>query len=537
LQHDLFFECLNSVIAALLTAVVGFYPYFARRNNVTKLFALSNLYLCLWNLADLFILTPFSHSVKLFLYRLSYVSGTLVVWYFFNFILNFAECPRDRYIKAWTVLKYSSILIGILCFTPWIMANIRESNYPFEVPGVLFPAFMVYLIGGLSYPMIRLFQAYRISLGRRREQLMYMMVALFFGLIEGPLYFFDVYTYKMASFFYYSQVIYSLIVAYAILAHQLMDISFIIRKTVIYSMVTGVMTAIIVFFAALIASISHTYWINHALIASALAACLISIVFHPVQLAVQRFVDRHLFRDWADKPVAREIASGFSHELKSPLAGLSMQAQLAMAHVEDLEVGHPRMKVELSKLKDELRYILNQAMDAARRIEAVRGVAEPDRGKLQPIDIPDLINSSLVHLNSVIEHSDVTIQRSLPADLRPVQGDAKQLEIVLLNLLKNAIQAMDGSGNATLTLSGHELDGAVILSIRDTGPGIALKDIPHIFEPYYTTKGHKGTGMGLYLAQQIIKAHGGSIEVASEPGRGTEFKLRLPKYDAAKDAA
>src|SRR4029077_13179579 len=137
----------------------------------------------------------------------------------------------------------------------------------------------------------------------------------------------------------------------------------------------------------------------------------------------------------------------------------------------------------------------------------------------------------------------------LPEHLAPVYGDAKQLEIVFINLIKNSLQAMDTKqsnvrglmskvddlGQRTLdlgprlTLAAFERDGSVLISIKDTGPGIAGKDLGRIFEPYFTTKGQKGTGMGLYLSQQIVKAHSGSIEVKSEEGKGTEFIVRLPK--------
>jgi len=317
-----------------------------------------------------------------------------------------------------------------------------------------------------------------------------------------------------------------------------MDISVIIRKTVIYSLVTGVVALLMVFVTMLSAHFTEGI-LGRRTIALALTACLITAVLHPLQLKIQAFVDRHLFRDWSDRPIVREVASGFSHELKSPLAGLSMQAQLTMSELEGFEKEHPSMQKQLSKIKDGLHYILNQAMDAARRIEAVRGVAEPIASQIGPVDVASVIDSGLATFKSRLGQTDVSVRRDLPPDLPPVRSNEKQLEIVFINLIKNALDAMEGDSKTrhALVVSGQVQNGSVLISVKDTGPGIAGKDLGRIFEPYYSTKGRKGTGMGLYLTHQIIKAHGGSIEVKSEEGKGTEFIVQLPKYNAGERAA
>src|SRR5262249_43710010 len=121
----------------------------------------------------------------------------------------------------------------------------------------------------------------------------------------------------------------------------------------------------------------------------------------------------------------------------------------------------------------------------------------------------------------------------------PVRGYSKQLEIVFINLMKNALQAMHTFKRDVhvLTLGSQEQNGSVGISVKDTGPGIATKDLPYIFDAHFTTKGHKGTGMGLYLTNQIVKTHGGTLEVLSEVGQGTEFIVKLPRWAEQKGAA
>jgi len=158
--------------------------------------------------------------------------------------------------------------------------------------------------------------------------------------------------------------------------------------------------------------------------------------------------------------------------------------------------------------------------------------------------VPAVLAGALSALDHLLSQSAVKVHRDIPERLPAIQGYAKQLEIVFINLIKNAVEAMDkaetgnrGNGeSALLVLSGSEQDGSVLISVKDTGEGIAAKDLGRIFELNFTTKGRRGTGMGLYLTQQIVKSHGGTIEVKSEIGKGTEFVVRLPKY-AKSEAA
>jgi len=137
-------------------------------------------------------------------------------------------------------------------------------------------------------------------------------------------------------------------------------------------------------------------------------------------------------------------------------------------------------------------------------------------------------------LDHVLRKTGARVRTEFPAVMSPIQGDAKQLEIVFVNLIKNAAEAMALHSTAGLArelwLRGHEDANYVVASIKDSGPGIKRTDIGHLFEAYFTTKGSTGTGMGLFLSRQVIKAHGGSIDVKTEEGKGTEFIIRLPKY-------
>jgi signal transduction histidine kinase len=121
---------------------------------------------------------------------------------------------------------------------------------------------------------------------------------------------------------------------------------------------------------------------------------------------------------------------------------------------------------------------------------------------------------------------------NVPVALPAVQGNAKQLEVVLVNLVKNAIEAM---AEKTYHASTRELrirvrqdPSDIVLELEDTGPGIKAEDQSRLFEPYFSTKGAGGTGLGLYLARRIMNTHGGAIAVQSSLSGGAKFIVSLP---------
>jgi len=110
-------------------------------------------------------------------------------------------------------------------------------------------------------------------------------------------------------------------------------------------------------------------------------------------------------------------------------------------------------------------------------------------------------------------------------DLPDVEHDSSQIHQVLLNLLLNSLQAIDGPGRITIAIEARNFQAAI--HVRDSGRGIAPEHLPNIFRPFYTTKGN-GTGLGLSLARRIVEEHQGAVEVTSTVGKGTQFTVLLP---------
>jgi len=229
-----------------------------------------------------------------------------------------------------------------------------------------------------------------------------------------------------------------------------------------------------------------------------------------------------------------EIAGGFAHEIKTPLANISLPAELSIMDLIDVEKGKRRAEDVLPELKLRLKDIMTQAFKASEKIEAIRQFSKPGQVRLIPVELIKIFNNSLGLLDHLLKKHRVRIVTHFPAAMSPIRGDAKQLEIVFVNLIKNAVEAMGNNVShglaRELVLSGREESDWIIASVKDSGPGIKRADFGHLFEAYFTTKGSEGTGMGLFLSHQVIKAHGGAIDCKSEEGQGTEFIIRLPKF-------
>jgi two-component system, sporulation sensor kinase E len=165
-----------------------------------------------------------------------------------------------------------------------------------------------------------------------------------------------------------------------------------------------------------------------------------------------------------------------------------------------------------------LDYILTQFLGAIR----------PAPLQMKLASLNEVAEKTLELLQPEIENRGVTVKTKLARHLTATPVDTTQLQQVLVNLVKNAVQAMTTGG--TLTLQTGENNDDVWISVADTGGGIPQEQINRIFEPFYTTK-KKGSGLGLMIVQRIVRAHNGRIELDSNFGHGTTFRVWLPLHE------
>jgi signal transduction histidine kinase len=159
-------------------------------------------------------------------------------------------------------------------------------------------------------------------------------------------------------------------------------------------------------------------------------------------------------------------------------------------------------------------------------VEEFLALARPPVLKPEPIRVADLLAETAALVEPEARRTGVRLERLVPDDLPPLTADRDRLTQVLLNLTRNALEAMPDGGR--LRLEAAATPRAVTLAVTDSGPGIAPEARARLFEPYYTTKA-RGLGLGLAIARQIVEAHGGAIDVEPADGGGSRFRVTLPR--------
>jgi len=242
------------------------------------------------------------------------------------------------------------------------------------------------------------------------------------------------------------------------------------------------------------------------------------------------------------------LAASVAHEIGNPLNALHIHLQLMERQIKKLKDEPPRAPSMPVRRLGRAAVVSsgNEPREAAEKLEQYLEVAKGEINRLdyiitqflqairptppqfRPASLNDAVEKTLELLRPELENRGLAVKEKLARDLPEAPLDAGQIQQVLVNLIKNAMQAMTRGG--TLTLQTGQGTEGVWVSVTDTGGGIPEEQINRIFEPFYTTK-KKGTGLGLMIVQRIVRAHGGRMELESNVGRGTSFRVWLPLHE------
>lgn len=215
------------------------------------------------------------------------------------------------------------------------------------------------------------------------------------------------------------------------------------------------------------------------------------------------------------------LTAGIAHELNNPINNITLTAY---ALLEDYNETSDEERLEM--VKD----LVSEANRSQRIVRNLLDFARETESKMEPLDVGDIVRETVRLASNQIKLSGVELRLNVSPYLPRIHGDRQQLGQVILNLIVNALDAMDhGNGVLAIDVLHLKRSNFVEVSVTDNGAGIPEHLLPSVFDPFFTTKDTgKGTGLGLSVSQGIVAKHGGHIDVVSKEGKGTTFTVKLP---------
>ena len=258
---------------------------------------------------------------------------------------------------------------------------------------------------------------------------------------------------------------------------------------------------------------------------------LLTLLFNQAAFAIEHASLYELHKDRIRKmyrtdrlATLGELAAGAAHEIRNPLTSIRSTIQYLSKDFSN-DQGKSKMLTE----------IINEVERINKILQGLLSFSRPTKVNVLEINLESLINQVLLFLNSSIKKQRIEVKFDCLTDNTSIQGDAEQLKQVFLNIFLNAIEAMSDNADElprSLNISiekGMTITARIqylVINIEDSGKGIHPKDLENIFNPFFTTK-EEGTGLGLAISYGIINSHDGEIEVTSEPGKGSCFKIKI----------
>lgn len=217
--------------------------------------------------------------------------------------------------------------------------------------------------------------------------------------------------------------------------------------------------------------------------------------------------------------VLGQLAAGVAHEINNPLGSILLLTKLLM----EQPAGDGQARENLERIEKETmrcHAIVRSLLDFSRQ-------SEP---KIEHVEVNQLVDSALKFFEKQSYFRNIEVVRRYADGIPAIQADQLQLQQVLMNMIINAVDAMNGKGVLTLETAEAASGASVEISLSDTGCGIPAENLDRIFDPFFTTKEvGRGTGLGLSVSYGIVQAHNGDISVVSSPGSGSRFTVTLPK--------
>lgn len=533
-------------ITSIIVLSLGGLVFFKNTNTkINKIFLIWCISIFIWLFCYSLVYSTASPNVALTLIRIACSAVMCFSIIFYHFTATFLNIKKEmRFIRPLYLLTF--IMIPFELFTDYFIAGTYKYFFGFygkASPFYIYAMLLFFTV--MSRPFILLIQAVRDKNmdERRLMQTKYILAAFAIAYLASIDFLpkFGVEIYPVGAMFLLCWVI---IMSYAILKHQILDINIVLRKGLIYSLLVATLTI----FYLLIIVISENLFENllgyKSIAISIFLTALIAAFFIPLKNRIQELVDKFFFKGTVaeiaaeNKLLRREVtqsekhkavaalASGIAHEVRNPLTALKTFYE------------------HFPQKKDDPEFVAKFTHIAGKEIGRIEGLiqqlldfAKPSPPSFQDTDIHQLIEDTLDLIANKLKSNNIKVHCTLSPKPCTLKIDSNQIKQALLNIFLNAIDAMPTGGQLTVASLAHpERSRRVsrcspletfVIKITDTGSGIAPEDLKHIFEPFFSKKA-SGTGLGLAITQSIIQEHGGKLKVTSTVNKGTTFTIELP---------
>jgi len=502
----------------------------APRSLLNRLMAYFNLSAGLWGLGTMLVGFANTPEAALWSWRLAHIGGLFLGIIFFHISLIIGGTVHRLIIKLGYVFAAIS---SLLCISGLAMSDIEpmfggvlyhRANFLY---GLLCSIWHLFVM----YGHYKLFLAYRRAYGEERKRIKLVFYGMMIGFVGGMAVLWPMFGVPLYPYGNFLIPIYSVVVTYAIIRHQLLDIRIVIQKSLVYSLLIAVITATYLVAVLVIERLFQGVFGYESVVATVFVAFLIAIFFNPIRNKIQTFVDRRLFkattpelaeqreklllevRKTEQQKAVATLAAGMAHEIKNPLTAIKTFTE-HLPEKFDSEEFRTKFNRIVGGEVERINHIVQQLLD----------FSKPFPPKFQPVHISELLDETLEFLNNEFIERRIEVTKNYDG-VSTIQGDPQQLKQVFLNLFLNSMQAMNGNGR--LIVKTEQFESSLRVTIQDNGSGVSQESLEHLFEPFYTTK-PSGTGLGLSVVKGIVEEHGGEVGVDSKENEGMRVRVEMP---------
>jgi len=530
------FSSILIVISCFISSVLLFRE--SKKNKSILIWGFVNATATLWGIGAIIFSTTKNYNTAIFGWQIGCSAGILAPLVYHHFVLAYL----NRINKRTLCLLYAYGLIAIVynfLYPQYFFGNLEYLFDQFYFLTFLslngLPYFIHYILAVnilLLYSFSLLIRTYNTSKKENQNRHKYLILASGIGWLGTHSNYFSSIFHNVYPRLNILLAFFPLIITYAIIRHQLLDIKVVIKKSLIYS----IFIAFIFFFFLITTIIFEKYAQSligyNSIFVSIILAVIIGLFALPVRNRIQSIVERYIFkgtnieiaekvelleREVADKEKHKAIAtlaSGIAHEVRNPITTL----KIFFEHLPQKK-SDPEFMAKLERLGNQefgrIEKLVQQLLD----------FAKPSPPTFQKENINEVIEDTLALIDNKLLKHNIYLSKTLAPKPLTLNIDKNQIKQALLNIFLNAIDAMPTGGTLTVETQVH--DGQYAILISDTGRGIAKEDLKHIFDPFYSKK-DGGTGLGLAITKSIIEKHKGKLYVENiSKGFLTIIKLKI----------